>query len=112
MSLIDIAKLDEGTLAFLRVENAAAPLHDLLGGYLEVVRLPGQNAFDGLIGLADEDGLAKPDYRVNFMASTLARRTIVGPFLVVRAKGSDFVDLTGNDRKFLADHLLQTSRLF
>lgn len=109
---INVAKIDGGTLAFHSVEDTSQTLHDLLGGYLEVVRLPEQNAFDGLVGLADEDGLAKSDYRVNYMASTLARRSIVGPMLVVRAKGSDFVSLTGSDKKFLTDHLLQTARLF
>jgi len=107
-SPIEVAKLawepslGMAKLTYHTVANSATELHDLLGGYLEVVRLPHQNAFDGLIGLVDEDG-TRPDKQLsyNFPATMLANVQIVGPMLIVRALNADFVSLTDRDKVML-----------
>ena len=94
---LDVAKIDGGTLAFHRIDDSVQSLHTLLGGYMEVVYIPEENPFDGLVMLADEDGLAKYT-KLNLVADFLAERPIVGPVLIVRAKGSEFVSLTASDK--------------
>lgn len=82
-------------------------IHDLLGGYMEVVRLRspfGSDPFDGLIGLVDEDGLGK-HLPVNPLSQILFGQLTVGPIVIVRAKDADFVSLRESDWHLVRDNL-------
>jgi hypothetical protein len=107
-SPIEVMKLDSGSLSFHSVENSARALHDLLGGFMEVVYLPYDNPFDGLIALVDDNGVAK-GLPLNPYAFALVDKVIVGPMLIVRALREDFVSITQQDISVVTSRLLRVN---
>ena len=89
----------DGEIEVRQVENDAGSLHDLIGGYMEVIYCKGltSDPMNSVIGLVDEDGWRQPR-PVNPWSYIFYRSLIAGPIVLVRAApDGDFVSLTDRD---------------
>lgn len=89
----------DGDVEVRTVENSGPALHDLLGGYMEVIYVTDLTAdpMNGIIGLVDENGWQTPR-PTNPWSPIFYRTVIAGPILLVRAApDGEFVSLTDSD---------------
>ena len=82
-------------VTFPLIRNTVAGLQRIVGGYFEAIGLPEQLEERGLLGLVDEDGTSKQ--LPSNLYATLIGRVLVGPIVIVRTDGSDFVTLGEDD---------------
>lgn len=94
---IRICRLETGGWhEVLEIPNTAQGLYDALDGYAEPIRLPKELYDRHLVGLVDEDGLARA-LPLNPYSPRLGLGPLVGPVLIARSSVPDFVSLTDDD---------------
>jgi hypothetical protein len=91
-----------GGVAFPEVADDGPALHNLLGGFMEVIRLPGVFTSRGLVGLVDEEGALK-DLEPN-MYSDFLGRPLAGPVIIVKSEPPEMVSLSDDEVEFLRDY--------
>lgn len=111
MSQLRLCRLAiDGLVDVMAIDHTPQALFDALGGYMEPTELPDELARRGLIALVDEDGIGRGLPYNPF--SPLLGQELLGPVLIVRTSGPDFVNLRDGDVRaihtFLTSHLVIT----